>query len=197
MQGLDDVLARLHLLIRRHGVLEIKNTTSAAERAAFSKNCGELPGTASSERCRRGAALLNDREAHGNSSSGSPPVTWEFLARMSRAARHGTPLGQRVMLAHGGGQPLALNMGVDLGGRNVGMAEHQLHRAQIGAGEQVAEGMAQDVGRDALGVEAGLGRQLAQQLREALPGEVALAGARGTERGCRGPVARIRPRTAR
>jgi hypothetical protein len=65
------------------------------------------------------------------------------------------------------------------------MAEHQLHRAQVSAaGEQMAgEGMAQDVGRDAAGLEARLGRQLAQQLREPLSGEVALAGPRGKQEG--------------
>ena len=46
----------------------------------------------------------------------------------------------------------AVHVGVDLGGGEVGVAEHLLHRAQVGAAlEQVGrEAVAQRVGRDPL-----------------------------------------------
>ena len=59
-------------------------------------------------------------------------------------------------------QPIALDMGIDLGRRDIGMAEHLLYAAQIGAVvEQMAgEGMTQHVRRQARGVEPGAERQL-------------------------------------
>jgi hypothetical protein len=49
-------------------------------------------------------------------------------------------------------EPLAGDMGVDLRRRDVGVAEQQLHHAQVGAVVQQVggEGMAQHVRRDAL-----------------------------------------------
>ena len=68
-------------------------------------------------------------------------------------------------------QPLLKNMCIDLGGRNVSMTEKLLHGSEIRAAiEQMArEGVAQHVRRDALGADAGLGRNVFQILREALP----------------------------
>jgi hypothetical protein len=47
-------------------------------------------------------------------------------------------------------QTLLVDMGVDLGGRDVGMAEHRLHGAQVGAVLQQVGGEAvpQDVRRE-------------------------------------------------
>ena len=90
-----------------------------------------------------------------------------------------------MMRPHRRRETRALYMGVDLGGRNIGVAEHRLDRAQIGAAvEQVAgEGMAQHVRRDPGRVDAGGRRQLLEQLGEALAGQVAgCARATGTDR---------------
>ena len=53
-------------------------------------------------------------------------------------------------------QPLARHVGVDLRRRDVGVAEQQLHHAQVGAVvDQVGgEGVAQYVRRDRLGMPA-------------------------------------------
>ena len=54
---LDDVLARLLLLVRGHRVLEVEEDHVGRRlRAAFSNICGLEPGTASSERLSRGVA---------------------------------------------------------------------------------------------------------------------------------------------
>jgi len=49
-----------------------------------------------------------------------------------------------------GFQPVRINFGVNLGGGDIGMAEHHLHGAKIGAaGQQVrGKGMTQHVGAD-------------------------------------------------
>ena len=87
VQGLDDVPARLNLLIRRHGVFEIqkhhvrgraRRLLEKLRRAARHRQLGAMQAR---------LALLNDGEAHGNSSSRGPTVTWEFLVRLSSAAR--------------------------------------------------------------------------------------------------------------
>src|SRR5262249_3186683 len=72
-------------------------------------------------------------------------------------------------------EPLALDMGVNLSGRNIGMAEHLLDSPQIGAaGEQVAgKGVAQHMRRDPPVIESRLacerleldGKMLARQMR--------------------------------
>ena len=60
------------------------------------------------------------------------------------------------------------DVGVELGRREVGVAEHLLHAAQVGAAlEQVGrERVAEQMGVDALGLEAGLGREL-RRIRKA------------------------------
>src|SRR6185369_15890815 len=63
-------------------------------------------------------------------------------------------------------QPRALDMRIDLCRRNVGVPEHLLHAAQIGAMiEQMArESMAQDVRRQPCRIEVGGHRQFLQEL---------------------------------
>jgi len=65
------------------------------------------------------------------------------------------------------------NMRVELGRPQVGVAQHLLHRAQVGAPfEQVGgEGMAQQMGVDARRIEARLGGQAAQDEKRAGPCE--------------------------
>ena len=67
------------------------------------------------------------------------------------------------------------DVGVDLGGGDVGVAEQGLHRAQIGAAlQQVGgEGVAQDVRTDLGRVDAGPRRRLVEQLGEAPRGQPA------------------------
>ena len=73
------------------------------------------------------------------------------------ASRRAAPrdVRQRMSARYQRAQPLVEHMGVDLRGRDVGMAEHRLHAAQIGVvRQQVAgEGVAQHVRRDALRIE--------------------------------------------
>jgi len=80
-------------------------------------------------------------------------------------------------------QALLEHVGVDLGRRNVGVAEQLLDGAQVGAAlEQVAgEGVTQHMGREPFGVEAGAGRQRLQLLGEALARQMTLLGARGKQ----------------
>ncbi|MCH6587987.1 MAG: cytochrome P450 [Proteobacteria bacterium] len=112
--------------------------------------------------------------------------------------RHSAPSearpGERVVVPDQGLEALAEDVGIDLGGRDVGVAEHLLDRAQIGAVvEQVAgEGVAQDVGRDLARVDAGLGGQLLEHLGEALTGQVAGLGTGGKQPARAGPVRRRR-----
>jgi hypothetical protein len=69
-------------------------------------------------------------------------------------------------------------VGVKLCGGQVRVAEHLLHRAEVGAAfEQVGgEGMTEQVGVDAVRVETGFLGQLAQDQERAGPGEGATAG---------------------
>ena len=76
-------------------------------------------------------------------------------------------------------QPLALNMGIDLRRRDIGVAEHLLDAAQIGAviEEMAGEGVAQHMRRQPRRVEIRRQRQLLQKLAAALAGEIAVAAA--------------------
>ena len=71
-------------------------------------------------------------------------------------------------------QPLLQHMGVDLRGRDVGVAEQLLHGAQIGAPLQQMAGkrVAQDMRRDPGRLDAGGGGEPFQLLAEALAGEM-------------------------
>ena len=83
-------------------------------------------------------------------------------------------LSQGVMLLDKTPQALLDDMGVDLGGRDVGMAEQLLHRAEIGASlEQMAgEGVAEHVRRDPRRLDARAERERLQLLTETLSGEM-------------------------
>jgi len=76
-------------------------------------------------------------------------------------------------------ETLFQDVGVDLGGRDVGVAEQLLDGPQIGtAVEQVAgEGVAQDVGAHPLGCETDRQGEILQLLTETLAGEVAFGAA--------------------
>ena len=75
-------------------------------------------------------------------------------------------------------------MGVDLGRRDIGMAEQHLHRPQVRPALQQmgSEGVAQHVRADPLGRDAGVGGKLADQLIEAHPAQMLLAGREQPER---------------
>jgi len=66
--------------------------------------------------------------------------------------------GQWVMVVDKALEPLLQHVRIDLGGRDVGVAEKLLNGAQVGAAvEQVAgEGMAQNVRADTLVMDPGL-----------------------------------------
>ena len=70
------------------------------------------------------------------------------------------------------------DMGIDLRGRNIGMAEQLLHRAQIGTTlEQMAgEGMAEHVWRNARRLDARGKRERLQLLAETLARQMTAAG---------------------
>ena len=76
-----------------------------------------------------------------------------------------------MILLHSLGQPFGLHMGVDLGGGNIGMAQHLLHRAQIRAMRQQSrsKGMPEHVGRNFLGIKPGGAGQRFQLQRKMLP----------------------------
>src|SRR3546814_2869656 len=76
--------------------------------------------------------------------------------------------GERMALLHQRLQTLAQHVGVDLRGRDVGVAQHLLQRAQVGAVVQqmAGEGVAQHVRRHLGGVDAGLARQILQERSE-------------------------------
>ena len=82
---------------------------------------------------------------------------------------------QGVVLLDHLGEAVGGDVGVDLGGGDVGVAEQGLHDAQVGAAfEQVGgEGVTQDVRADAGGVDPGGDGGLVQKLAEAARGQVA------------------------
>src|SRR5260221_2956686 len=84
-----------------------------------------------------------------------------------------------------GAQPVALDVGIDLRRRDIGVAEHLLDAAEIGAViEQMAgEGMAQDMRRDARRIDARLDRERLEELAAAPPRQMALRAARREEEG--------------
>ena len=72
-------------------------------------------------------------------------------------------------------QPLLQHMGVDLRGRNIGMAEQRLHHAQIGAivQEVAGEGMTQHMRADLCGFQPGRGGEGLEVARKMLAREMA------------------------
>ena len=88
-----------------------------------------------------------------------------------------------MQVAHQAFQPFLQHVGIDLRGRDVGVAEQRLHDAQVGAVvQQVAgEGVAQHVRAHLLGAQPGAGRERLQFAREMLAGEVAAVAERGEQ----------------
>lgn len=93
------------------------------------------------------------------------------LRRGSGTRRLG--LSERVVGLDQLAQLFLQHMGIDLRGRDVDMAKHLLHRAQVGAmGQQMrGKGVAQHVRRDAAQRQTGVQRQFLQQLPDALAGQ--------------------------
>ncbi len=87
----------------------------------------------------------------------------------------GGGLRQRMMFLNQRFKAFGLHMGVNLGGGDVGMAQHFLNAALIGAviEKMGGEGMTKDMGGDPGRVQAGFGGQPFQHLREAVASEVA------------------------
>src|SRR6266446_5556757 len=80
-------------------------------------------------------------------------------------------------------EPLAEDMGIDLRRRDIGMAEHLLDAAQIGAvvEEMAGEGVPQHMGRDARRVDPGGDGEVLEELAAAPPRQMARSAARGKE----------------
>ena len=117
-------------------------------------------------RPRREAAV--DPKGHG---PGSGTRTWPFGP--GGLARGAPPPGVRVRLEVEVAPPPVRDVRVQLGGGEVGVAEHLLHAAEVGAAlEQVRrEGVAQQVRVDAARLEAGLLGEAAQDQEGAGAGE--------------------------
>jgi len=88
--------------------------------------------------------------------------------------------GQRMAILHQRSQLFRHDVSVNLGRRDVGMTQHELHATQIGAGFQqmTGEGVTQYVRRDARGIDAGDQRRLFQKLGETLTCEMPGSAAR-------------------
>ena len=78
------------------------------------------------------------------------------------------PLGDQLA------EPILGDMGIDLGGGDVGMAQHLLDAAEIGAVvDQVGgEGVPEHVGGQPLGIQTRLDREILESLGEAMAGQV-------------------------
>ena len=87
-------------------------------------------------------------------------------------------LRQRMMPLDETPQALLDDMGVNLRGRDVGVAEKLLHRTQIGAPlqEMAGESVTEYMRRDAGGLDAGGKRERLQLLTETLARQVLAAG---------------------
>ena len=74
-------------------------------------------------------------------------------------------------------QALAVDMGIDFGRRDVGMAEHQLQRAQVRtAFEQMGgKGVAQHMRADGSRIDPGAAREVTQHLEQPDARDMALA----------------------
>jgi hypothetical protein len=81
---------------------------------------------------------------------------------------------KRMMVLDQRTQLFRYYMGVDLGGCYVGVAQHELHTAQIGTclEHMTGEGMTQNVRRNAPGVDASRERRFLQELGKTLPREM-------------------------
>ena len=92
--------------------------------------------------------LSNGWTASAVAAANSPPKHGEVKeAENILMVPNGLPLPERMQVAHQAFQALFQHMGIDLGRRNVGVAEQGLHDTQIGAIVQkvAGEGVAQHV----------------------------------------------------
>src|SRR5689334_4584645 len=82
------------------------------------------------------------------------------------------------------GQMVLCNMGVDLRGRNVGVAQHGLYAAQIRSTFHKVrrKGVAQHMRRQLLGIELGRDRQLLEHLMTTTARQMSFRSARGKEK---------------
>src|ERR1700750_2457844 len=84
-------------------------------------------------RCRSSAILLS-RSATGISQSGYVVMGGSGLARLPPSVNRPPPaLGQRMVVLDQGAQLLRHDVRINLRRRNVGVAQHQLHAAQVRA----------------------------------------------------------------
>src|SRR5258706_1313148 len=90
----------------------------------------------------------------------------------SAGAGFGT--GERMSGLNRALQAVARDMGIDLGRRDIGMAEQGLDASKIGAAldQMRRKSMAQDVRRKAIRIDPRFDRQALQQLMTAPPGEM-------------------------
>ena len=60
-----------------------------------------------------------------------------------------SPTGERMRLFHGLFEPLIRNMGLDLSGRDIGVAKQRLHASQVGTAlhKMCGKRMPKDMGR--------------------------------------------------
>ena len=90
------------------------------------------------------------------------------------------------MFGHGAGQAVAGDMGIDLGCGDVGVTQHALDAAEVCSvfDQMCGEGVADNVGAEAFGVDIGSQREFLEELEEALAGNRCVqAGGRGEEEG--------------
>jgi hypothetical protein len=83
---------------------------------------------------------------------------------------------QGMMVLDDGSQALAQNMGVDLGGRDVGVTEHLLHTSKIRPVVQKVgrERVPKDMGRDLGRIDPAFQGEFLEQLAQPTPGQMAL-----------------------
>src|SRR5438045_6230236 len=153
-----------------------RQTTSAALAAAFSNKAGRDPGTNSLDRYSRGGT----RRSTGVKLTRFAPKNGQASPTGAFGSSALLRLRQRVGGFHHLAKPLACHMRVNLCGGDVGMAEHSLHAAQIGAAfdQMRRKSVAQDVRRKLGGIETSLQRNLLQHLMTAAPREMAFCAAR-------------------
>src|SRR6185295_10110615 len=110
-------------------------------------------------------------------------VSLETKRKSRRVLWRSLFLRQRVQVAHQAFQPLLDHMGIDLGGRDVGMAEQRLYDAQVRAVmQQVAgKGMAQHVRRDQPRRQPRRRRQFLQVAGKVLPRQMSALAERGKQ----------------
>src|SRR6266851_7855966 len=126
-------------------------------------------------RCLSSAILLSS-SAIGFSKSRYVVIEFQMSpgTGILSTGRPASAAGQRMLVLHQRSQLFWNDMGVNLGRRDVCMAQHELHATQIGAGLQqmTGEGVAQHVRRDARGIDASGQRRFLQELGKTLTCEM-------------------------